>query len=753
MKDRRRTRRSGLALTDTRARVLVEASPDLRLRRAFTLVELLIVISIIAILIAILLPAVQRMRASARNAQSKNNLHQMGVALKNFEGTNRSELALNTWQTDLLPFVDGSSEVYIDPSDDNGPPSYGLSSKFVLLSTADDEKVVIAESDDTVIQLTTESCSGTDPTIDGLPVSRRNGQVNVLLYGGAVQTFDVDGVNPENKQTLVRHWLPYSQHNIVCGEVVVLPETTAPPPEPGASDEPTILPEPGSSPPPPTQDREPCPELSGATIQLTIVPPDPAGTNEGAAGESTSLDVTVTLSASATQEVTVDLVAGGTATAGEDFADVDQTLTFAAGETSQTIALDVTGDDEHEPNEDVTLTLTNARLADTLCKEFSVGPPATVTIYNDDAFDTTEETDPCEDAGVPEEVQEGLDWILRHRFDGGGWSFNHASHPDCGGQCNQNGINEYPNGATGLALLPLLGTRSSPVRGTYRREVCEAVNHLLAVQAPSGSFIESTAPYASYSHLIAHLALAEAYELAQLATDEGCEEDGGDCSVDIDDLRDAVQRAVDFTVAGQTANGGWTYSFHPGNGDISHIVWAVMALRVSKRSGINVPDSVFDNMRSFLTTRAENPVTDGGVTINSTYSYIGPGSWQTVATDAYGFLAQIYLGDATPQHSAIRQFVDQPLSPYPNNYPLGHIYPQYTNTHVTHLKYFAGGPQWDTWNQELQAQVFAYQVKTGHARGSFPVSTAYENTFGRHCATCMTLLSLEAYFTGLRLNE
>jgi prepilin-type N-terminal cleavage/methylation domain-containing protein len=229
----------------------VRASPDRRV--AFTLVELLVVIAIIAILIAILIPAVQRVRANARSVQSRSNLSELGVAMKHFEGTGRGNLKAVNWEQTLLPYADEDSDIFIDPSNTNGGPSYARSNKVVIMGGGDDMKIAIIESDNRIIDLDTKSCSGTPltPNITGTPVARHLRMTNALLYGGSVRSFEPAEIDLEDSthEPLVIWWLPDREHGNVSGTVVVVTNPN-PLPTPTGTEPDAVL-NPDSDPPEP----------------------------------------------------------------------------------------------------------------------------------------------------------------------------------------------------------------------------------------------------------------------------------------------------------------------------------------------------------------------------------------------------------------------------------------------------------------------------------------------------------------------
>ena len=163
--------------------------PAVVARRAFSLVELLVVITIIGILIALLLPAVQAAREAARRMQCANNLKQLSLAMLNYEQQHNALPVFSndfTPQVFMLPFIEQQSiydrlEVNLKVSDREPLRSTVATIISTFVCPTDPERIVHA-----YYAINGSSGAGSSTTnIDVFVVNPANGVPDGICYRDA----------------------------------------------------------------------------------------------------------------------------------------------------------------------------------------------------------------------------------------------------------------------------------------------------------------------------------------------------------------------------------------------------------------------------------------------------------------------------------------------------------------------------------------------------------------------------------------
>ena len=152
--------------------------------RAFTLVELLIVIAIIGVLVALLLPAVQAARESARRSQCVNGVRQLGVAMQNHHDAKKQLTAGNfsccwgTWQMAILPFIEqqqlGALYQFVPKSVDS------LHNNYRYFSVVPSASPPVNNLQVTQTRIPTLTCPSDEPQVDANQITYHN---YVMNYG------------------------------------------------------------------------------------------------------------------------------------------------------------------------------------------------------------------------------------------------------------------------------------------------------------------------------------------------------------------------------------------------------------------------------------------------------------------------------------------------------------------------------------------------------------------------------------------
>ena len=332
--------------------------------------------------------------------------------------------------------------------------------------------------------------------------------------------------------------------------------------------------------------------------------------------------------------------------------------------------------------------------------------------------------------GQEEAVARGLRWLADHQAADGGWSASIGFKLHNSYKTTAEGRGHV--GVTALAGMAFLAGGNLPGRGEYGEAVGHALEFVLGCVQDDGYI--TYAGTRMYSHAFATLFLAEIYGMTHR-----------------EDVRIKLQRAVDFIVTSQNAQGAWRYVPLATESDMSIVVCQVLALRAARNIGIRVPGATIDRAVRYVIGSA---VTEGqggrlrGMSLDGenpvgTFLYQPDGpSRSSFPLTAAGVTALhglgVYSNDLINKGV---EYLQENLTSFNRHWGgQGHYFFWYGHYYGVQAMYTQGGRDWERYFTEVRAELLRMQFEDG----SWPNSAGPGAAFGT--ATAVLILEIPYCF-------
>lgn len=255
-------------------------------------------------------------------------------------------------------------------------------------------------------------------------------------------------------------------------------------------------------------------------------------------------------------------------------------------------------------------------------------------------------------------LEGALRWLASKQSPGGYWADG----------------NNHRAAVTAYVVIAFLANGHLPNEGEHGRTVQRAVDFLLASVRPDGYIAASTGDHNMYGHGIATIALGEVYGQTREPT-----------------IRAKLERAVKLIVQTQNDKGGWRYQPRRADDDISVSVLQVVALRVAKNSGIEVPQETIDRAVKYV--RSCQDAESGG--FNYQPGRRQPGFARTAAAIYSLQVCGIYDDPMVERGS---RFLFERLGKDNEWFTYGNFY-------AAPAQYMVGGATWERWYRQVHARL------------------------------------------------